>query len=161
MAIESKVRSGVASFTRVRYRCDYNESPQGTPYRGRYSQGFTAKVSHRRARVQPKKWTERDALKDFRFTLPDLVRVARLCFSNEIFRTFRRRYSLSCSVEIMCILLRPLAIPCLWEDLERDFGRHSPALCKIFYESVDELLKMFGASVLTFQKDLILSRAAE
>jgi hypothetical protein len=107
------------------------------------------------------KCIERDTLKDFRFILPDLARVDRLCFSNEAFRVSRGRYSISCAFERLCVVLRRLATPCHWENVERGFGRHSPALCEIFYESVDELLAKFEPCVLTFLNDLILSRAAE
>jgi hypothetical protein len=50
--IAREMRFCIASFIRLRSRCADKASRRGTWHRGRYSQGFTAKVSHLRARAQ-------------------------------------------------------------------------------------------------------------
>jgi len=59
-----------------------------------------------------------------------------------------------------CILLRRLAYPSRWADLEHVFGFHSSRMSEVFYECAESLYKRHGALVTTLRKDLLQSRAS-
>ena len=78
----------------------------------------------------------------------------------ELFSTSRRGYRAS-GIEAFCIIARRLSTPCVWSDLEKEFGRSVSALCEIFYETTEQLYKEIGHLVEEFKAGLIIERCEE
>eukprot|EP00171_Calliarthron_tuberculosum_P001560 IDg1560t1 len=72
--------------------------------------------------------------------------------------TKRNRYVCE-QVTATCILLRRLAYPSRWTDLEPMFGMHSSALSEVFYECAWSMHDGYASAVTTFQTDLMKERA--
>ena len=75
-------------------------------------------------------------------------------------KTSRSEYSCS-SITAKCILLRRLAYPCRWIDLELDFGMHAPALSEVFWKTIDCLYQKRSHLLTTFRSELLMDRTAE
>jgi nuclease HARBI1 len=73
-------------------------------------------------------------------------------------RTRRNRYRCEPLVAI-CILLRRLASPCRWADLEVVFGKHASALSENYWEVSETLIERRGKLITNFQRELLRSRA--
>ena len=65
------------------------------------------------------------------------------------------------SVNATCIILRCLAYPCRWKDLEIVFGMHSSALSEVFYQSLSLLIEKYRGVVLTFRAEFMKDRTAK
>jgi len=78
---------------------------------------------------------------NFRFFVPDLGRLSSLLDLQV--DVSRRRYNVS-PIKCLAIVLRRLASPCRWTDLELLFGRSASSLSEIFCRGVDELIGRWG-----------------
>lgn len=86
------------------------------------------------------KFSDYDCLSYFRFRKEDISRVMNAtAWPTEKTLTSRNRYAVN-PVLSTCILLRRLASPARWRDLEEMFGKHASQLSEIFWESVEHLL---------------------
>jgi len=63
------------------------------------------------------------------------------------------------AVECLCIMLRRLASPARWMDLEELFGRSRSALCAVFLASVDMFLSKWGHLLSEWRGDFMRERA--
>jgi len=62
-------------------------------------------------------------------------------------------------VECFCIVLRRLASPCRWMDLEELFGRSGSALCTIFHATVQVVMARWGSLLSEWRVDFLRERA--
>lgn len=86
-------------------------------------------------------FSEASCLSLFRFRKADLIRVVRLIgWPQEKVHTSRNRYSVS-PILACCVMLRRIATPARWRDLEELFGKHGPQLSEIFWEAVVHFLE--------------------
>eukprot|EP00171_Calliarthron_tuberculosum_P001768 IDg1768t1 len=58
-------------------------------------------------------------------------------------RTMRNRYACDAMLST-CVMLRRLASPCRWKELEILFGKHASQLSEIFWESIEHLIEEQG-----------------
>ena len=73
-------------------------------------------------------------------------------------RTMRNRYK--CGViTASCIVLRRMASPCIWRDVEFLFGMHSSWKSWVFWEVLETFVQLRGHFFETFRSDLITERA--
>lgn len=93
-----------------------------------------------------------EALTNFRFLVSDLGRLSSL-LSLRVDLS-RRRHSVT-PVECLAMVLRRLASPARWADLEPFFGRSAAALSEIFGCTIDALVSQCGHLVQTWQKQLM------
>jgi len=100
--------------------------------------------------------SEQEALTNFRFLVSDMGRLSALLSLN-VDRT-RCRYNVT-RIECISIILRRLASPCRWTDLELFFGRFASALIDSFCRGVEELLAQWGHLLTTWQAGLMTERA--
>jgi len=63
-------------------------------------------------------------------------------------------------VECLAIVLRRLASPARWVDLEEFFGRSGSALCQIFYTTVVMMMEKWGALLTEWRMEFMRDRAA-
>ena len=63
------------------------------------------------------------------------------------------------AVECICIMLRRLASPTRWMDLEQLFGRSRSALCAVFLASVDRFVSKWGRLLSEWRGDFMRERA--
>ena len=103
-------------------------------------------------------YSDLQALRDFRFRVHEIGRVAQLMHC-ETYSTKTNRYKtnpvLSCA-----IVLRRLSSPTRWLDLELVFGKSGSALNEIFWETIDFFIQKEG-HLLAFRPGLISSRAPQ
>ena len=84
--------------------------------------------------------TDSDCVFNFRFAKQDVGRVvAALGWPQTQTCTKRNRYSVS-PILVACVILRRMASPCRWRDLEVQFGKHASQLCEIFWEGIEAFL---------------------
>eukprot|EP00171_Calliarthron_tuberculosum_P019568 IDg19568t1 len=102
------------------------------------------------------RFSEQQCLIDFRFKRSEIPRIAALCGWTG--RTERNGYICD-PVTATCVMLRRLAYPCRWRDLEKDFGMHSSKLSEVFWEVSESLHATRGHLVTSFRKDLFEGRA--
>jgi len=96
------------------------------------------------ATVFPSKFlslSDADCLLHFRFTKVDIMRIVPIiAWPEEKTHTSRSRYRTTPLLST-CILLRRMASPCRWKDVEVLFGKHSTQLCELFWETVEYFLE--------------------
>lgn len=97
-------------------------------------------------------------LHTFRLRLQEIPEIPRTIEWNAG-RTSRSGY-LCVAITATCIVLRLLAYPCGWVDLELTFGMHSSALSEIFREAIEGLYEKRSPLLTTFRSDLLQDRAA-
>jgi len=102
-------------------------------------------------------FSQQEALNNFRFFVPDLGRLSSLLDLQV--DVSRRRYNVS-PIECLAIVLRRLASPSRWTDLELLFGRSASSLSEIFCRGVDELIGRWGHLITTWRAALMAERAA-
>ena len=98
-------------------------------------------------------------LQEFRFRLKEISQISDSigCHAGNT-----RRSAFKCgAVTATCILLRRLAYPCRWVDLELTFGMHSSALSEIFWEAIESLYTKRSHLLATFRTDLLQERAVQ
>ena len=98
-----------------------------------------------------------DCLALFRF-LPE--RLGRLVDLLDINVSFPRTRLSVPPVECLAIVLRRLASPARWVDLEEFFGRSGSALCQIFYTTVVMMMDKWGALLTEWRMEFMRDRAA-
>lgn len=96
------------------------------------------------------------SLSMFRFLPADVGRLANLLHVDVVFGEPSYRVT---PVECLCIVLRRLASPARWSDLEEIFGRSVPALCTIFYATVEVILSQWGALLSDWHGTFMRERA--
>jgi len=101
-------------------------------------------------------FSEQEALTNFRFLVSDMGRLSALLSLNVDMT--RCRYNVT-RIECLAIILRRLASPCRWTDLELFFGRSASALSKSFCRGVEELLAQWGHLLTTWRAGLMTERA--
>jgi len=97
-----------------------------------------------------------ECLRDFRFLPTELPRIMFLVGFEGV--TSRNGYVVN-PMTATCILLRRLAYPSRWADLEHVFGLYSSQMSEVFYECAESLYKNYGNLVTTLRKDLLQRRA--
>lgn len=81
-----------------------------------------------------------ECLIHFRFRKIDVIRLVQLMgWPAEKLRAARNRYAVS-PLLCCCILLRRLATPARWTDVQLCFGKDAPQLSEMFWESIEHLL---------------------
>lgn len=73
--------------------------------------------------------------------------------------TKRNRYACN-PYTATCILLRRLAYPCRWKDLEFMFGMHASHMSEVFHEVAHSFYNTSGKLVTRFRGNLLKSRSA-
>lgn len=96
------------------------------------------------------------SLADFRFKPKEIGRISELVGFCGI--TSRRRYY-CCPVAATCIVLRRLATPTRWIDLEYLFGLKAPVMSEVFWECIESLIDNWGHVLSTFRTEFIRERA--
>jgi hypothetical protein len=102
-------------------------------------------------------YSDQSCLRDFRFCRKDVPRLVDV-IGWVSGRTRRNRYKCEPLVAI-CILLRRLAYPCRWSDLEVVFGKHASALSEIYWEVAENLVERRGKLITKFRRELLRSRS--
>ena len=78
----------------------------------------------------------------FRFKRTDIIRIVQyVAWPAEQFRTRRNRYGTS-PLLVTCVILRLLASPNRWRDLEVLFALHTPHLSQIFWEGLSQFVSV-------------------
>jgi DDE superfamily endonuclease len=75
-------------------------------------------------------------------------------------RTSQKRYLVD-PLESTAIMLRRLATPSRWIDLQIEFGKHRSALSEVFYHAMELFYDEFGSSLEKWPQGLVESRARE
>ena len=102
-------------------------------------------------------YSERAAITDFRFKTTEIPAIARIMNWHDE-PTKRCRYRCD-STTACCIVLRKLATPCRWYDLEPVFGMHSSKLSEIFWEQMECFVESRGHLITTLRTELLAERA--
>ena len=102
-------------------------------------------------------FSSQECLSLFRFRPADLGRLVDLLQIDVLFP--RTRFSVG-SIECFAIVLRRLASPARWVDLEELFGRSGAALCHIFYSTVWALMDKWGFLLCEWRVCFMRARAA-
>lgn len=97
-----------------------------------------------------------EALSLFRFLPSDIGRLVDLLHVGDAVSL--TRYAIT-PVECLCIVLRRLASPARWFDLEELFGRSSSALCSIFFSTVGMILDRWGFLLSEWRTSFMRERA--
>ena len=85
--------------------------------------------------------TDADCVFYFRFAKKDIGNVATaLAWPTAKSHTSRNRYSVSALLST-CVMLRRMAGPFRWRELELQFGKHASQLSEIFWEGVEAFLE--------------------
>ena len=99
---------------------------------------------------------EQDSLSLFRFRKAEIATVADV-FGWTLCRKIRNHYR--CDViTARCIVLRRLASPCRWRDVEFLFGMHGSSLSEVFWDILERFLELRSYLFETFRSDLIIER---
>lgn len=86
--------------------------------------------------------SEEQCLLQFRFTREYVEKMVSVVgWPAGMTHSSRNRYSCS-PILCTCVLLRRLATPCRWTDLELLFGKHTPQLSEIFWETLESFLEL-------------------
>lgn len=102
---------------------------------------------------------DRTALREFRFPVSEIKnRVVSLIGWGLRQHTSRNRYLCDATLAT-CVVLRRLASPARWEDLEPLFGKHRAQLSEIFWEALENFVQLRKNTVMTWRSDLMLARA--
>ena len=100
--------------------------------------------------------SEQESLSLFRFRKAEIGTVADI-LGWTASRTVRNRYK--CDVITASgIVLRRMATPCRWKDVEFLLGMHSSCLGEIFWEVLETFVEMRGHLFETFRSDFIAER---
>jgi len=102
-------------------------------------------------------YSTEQCLRDFRFRPQELPKITDII--NWSGTTTRNRYVVS-PMTATCILLRRLAYPTRWQDLEPVFGLYASQLSEVFYECAEKLYKGHGELVTKFRGSLLRQRAS-
>lgn len=102
-------------------------------------------------------YSEQQSLRDFRFRPSEISRIAEIIGYDE-YRTKRSRYRTN-KILAACIVMRRLAAPCRWNDLEFTFGVRIYALSEIFWEALEEFVHKRSTLLQTFRSSLMVERA--
>jgi len=102
-------------------------------------------------------FSEEESLRNFRFRARELNQVVVLCGWTSG-KTKRSRYRCN-PFTATCIVLRKLAFPTRWKDMESMMGMRSSALSEVFWEVVESLTSSKGHLLETFRAPLIAQRA--
>lgn len=147
----SRVAAGDGLLQIVPYLRDYLRSCEEVRLSLRRSRHISTSVFNINA------FNEEQSLSLFRFKPADLGRLASLLNVTPTF--LRRRYNVP-SVECLAIVLRRLASPCRWTDVEELFGRTVSSLSEIFHETVEHVAEKWGPVLTSWRGDLMAERAA-
>lgn len=94
-------------------------------------------------------------LKNFRFLPTEIQKVAEIMD----FYGSTSRSSYACDkLTACCIVLRRLAAPCRWLDLEPIFGMRLSVLSEVFWEAVTHFVDNWGHVLTSFRADLMTER---
>jgi hypothetical protein len=102
-------------------------------------------------------WDNERSLRDFRFRLEEIPRIAEEIGWNRS-RSDRNKYRCD-SITATCIILRRLASPCRWRDIEVTFGMHSSAMSENSWEALETFYERRSSLLMDFSSDLIEKRA--
>jgi len=103
-------------------------------------------------------YNEASCLRDFRFRSSEIPVICSL-FNWDHGKTARSRYRCD-PITASCIVLRRLASPCRWADLEYVFGMHSSHLSEIFWEVLETFYASRHTLITSFRSDLIQGNRA-
>jgi len=102
-------------------------------------------------------FSSQECLSLFRFLPQHLGRLVDLLAINVPFP--RTRLSVL-PIDCLAIVLRRLASPTWWVDLEELFGRSASALCHIFYATAAMMMEKWGANLTEWRVEFMRERAA-
>jgi len=102
-------------------------------------------------------FSSEDCLSLFRFLPHHIVKLVSLL---HLVVPFPRKRLAVDPVECFCVVLRRLASPCRWYDMEELFGRHAPASCVIFYATLEVLMHRWDPLLSEWRVDFLRERAA-
>lgn len=102
-------------------------------------------------------FSEEQSLKEFRFRTTEIGTVADL-IGFTIGKTTRKNYFCN-DITAACIVLRRLAAPCRWSDLEHMFGMRMYKLSEVFWEALNGFVTEHAHLIETFRVDLMNERA--
>lgn len=102
-------------------------------------------------------YSDEQGLRDFRFRPREIGRIADVIgFHAET----TRRCGYCCDlVTAACIVMRRLASPCRWHDLEDTFGMRYYVLSEVFWEALEGFIEGHGHLLQSFRHDLMTERA--
>lgn len=104
-------------------------------------------------------YDERRCLRDFRFLSVEITERLVPFFAWNRERTTRNRYRCN-DVLATCVVLRRLASPARWEDLAEEFGKYPAQLSEVFWEALENMVRVRGYLILNWRADLMEHRAA-
>jgi len=104
-------------------------------------------------------YSDHDALSEFRFRTREIGRIAEVMGWHGGL-TKRSRYRCD-NITACCIVLRKLATPCRWYDLETTFGMRSSKMSEVFWEVVECFVENKGHLLTELRVDLIEERAEQ
>lgn len=103
-------------------------------------------------------YNEEQSLKDFRFRTFEVGIIAQLIgFTGG--QTERSEYYCD-DITAACVVMRRLAAPCRWHDLETTFGLRVCALSEVFWEALETFIGSCADQIEQFREDLMQPRAA-
>ena len=101
---------------------------------------------------------EASCLRDFRFRAHEIRRIRNIV-GWILGVTTRSRYRCSATTAT-CLVMRRLASPCRWADMEVMFGMTSWAMSEVFWEVVETFQSNCAKLITQFRSDLRVIRAA-
>lgn len=103
--------------------------------------------------------SDEDSLSFFRFRKKEIKKIAAILVEDK-WSTVRNQYSTTPLLSL-CVVLRRMATPFRWRDVERFFGKHSSHVSEIFWETVESILERYGHLVSgALQEPYILNNAS-
>ena len=104
--------------------------------------------------------SDRDCLMHFLFRKEDIIRmIPVVAWPESVTHTARNGYGMT-AILATCILLRRLATPCRWHDLELLFGKHASHLSECFWETLECFMEARGNLVQGPMSSSFISRRA-
>ena len=97
------------------------------------------------------------SLRDFRFQVKYIGRIS-ACMGGISGKTERNGYKCD-PITACCIVLRKLASPCRWKDIEYLFGMHAHALSEVFWEVVETFVEGKGYLRTDLREGMLADRA--
>ena len=88
------------------------------------------------------RFSEAECLNWFRFRKGDIIRLVDVAAWPQAKRSTSRNQYHTSPLLRTCVILRRLASPGRWADLEEFFGKHGPQLSEIFWEGMERFLEV-------------------
>ena len=102
-------------------------------------------------------YSDESALRDFRFQIKDLARISDTM--GWVYGKTERNGYTCVPFTACCILLRRMASPCRWADVEYLFGMRSSTLSEVLWEVLESFYEAQGHLLLDLKEGLLVQRA--